>query len=103
MPFLFPLYLDVSDPPFVAPSYFKNLARSLLATPLPLLDDLPLPDLMASLSMESDVRPTTLQHVKGIICLHNPFLYYLSLTQECPAHGWCTLLVYLYGLRRSTL
>jgi len=49
--------VDFPDPPFVAPSYFKSLTKSLLSTPLLLFDDVPVPDLVASLSVESEIRP----------------------------------------------
>lgn len=54
---LFPLFID-HDPPFVAPSYFRNLTAALF-NPLPLLGDFPPVGELGSLSLSSDLRPVT--------------------------------------------
>lgn len=46
------------DPPFVAPSYFRNLTAALF-NPLPLLGDFPPVGELGSLSLSSDLRPVT--------------------------------------------
>ena len=73
------LSLDFSDTTlFVPPTYFKSLTRALKkVTPVPLFPEFPELDSLASLSLESDVRPATKRKGKAIILACASFLLHL--------------------------